>query len=120
MGTVPAEATKKTWLVNGKPSGFMVTRELASHFTYTHDHEVALYKGMPVAKLESMLPIDAALIPEGARRAYGRPPKKVVDQSESSLSQKQKEHTFFSGQSTMISLHMNSKTLVKPAKFNTW
>ena len=50
LGTLPAPATQKTWLVNGKPSGVMVVRALVEPkacsiplcLLNTHDHEVVL------------------------------------------------------------------------------
>lgn len=109
VGTVPVAAARKTWLVEGKRSGVMVARALVEPTNCTiplrvlnpRDQEVTLRKGLCVAELEDILPMDVAPVSEGNGSVSEKPTEdhqkrlwELVDQSERGLSQREKEQLF--------------------------
>ena len=112
MGSVPAAATNKTWVVQGMQpgrSGVMIARALVEpearsiplRLLNPRDEEVTISKGTVVAELESvaMEDLDVALVSEGEGTEEPSEEQRhklweMVERSEQSLTQVEKERLF--------------------------
>ena len=119
MGSVPAAATSKTWVVQGKPQGrnaVMVARALVQpeacsiplRLVNPRDEEVTIPRGTAVAELENVVaevegvpPGDVGVAVVSDDEEAGEPTEahrkrlwELVEQSEQCLSQGEKEQLF--------------------------